>query len=265
MTYNAIEISPYFGAPYELYWFATADQNFYFTSSDHAITYLDNQYTPVAIKRTPTNQTAEAKGGTVKVTVPKDNPVAELFIAFSPETPLFLVIYRGHVGDSDVVVNFTGKCTMAVFGDFAELTAIPLSDVLKNSVPAMSFQAPCNHFLYDSGCTVNKSAFATPGVISAMDATGAIVTVPAAASKVDGWFTVGYIEIGQQRRMIMLHVGSVLTLIEPLVDVEVGAEVTLYAGCMRDFNTCKTKFNNAKNYVGFQWIPAKNPFKDPFY
>jgi hypothetical protein len=34
---------------------------------------------------------------------------------------------------------------------------------------------------------------------------------------------------------------------------------------MRDFNTCKTKFHNQVHYLGFQWIPAKNPFKDPFY
>jgi uncharacterized phage protein (TIGR02218 family) len=265
LTYDSREISSYFGQPFELYWFATADKNFYFTSADHAITYLSNEYIPVSIKRTQTNQTAEAKGGSVRVTVDKDNPVAELFIAFSPSTPLFLVIYRGHEGDSDVVVNFTGKVTMTVFGDFAELTAIPESDVLKNSIPAMAFQAPCNHFLYDSGCGINKSDFATAGTIATIDATGQIITVAAAGSKVNGWFTVGYVEIGQQRRMIMLHSGSTLKLIAPLFGVEVGDAVTLYAGCMRDFNTCKTKFDNAKNYLGFQWIPAKNPFKDPFY
>jgi uncharacterized phage protein (TIGR02218 family) len=265
MSYDSLETSGYAGRPYELYQFSTADAIWYLTSADQTISYLGQQYTPLAIKRTNTNQTAEAKGGTVRVTLPKEHAVAQQFVAFSPDSPMFLVIFRGHLGDPDVVVNFTGKVTMSSFGDFAELNCIPESDVLKNSVPAMAFQAPCNHFLYDSGCTIDKTLFATPGVISVMDPTATIVTITAAGAKTSGWFTAGYIEIGQQRRMIMLHAGDVITLMSPLTGIAVGAEVTLYAGCMRDFNTCKKKFNNSQNYIGFQWVPTKNPFKDPFY
>jgi len=265
MTYNALEISGYAGRPYELYQFSTADQSWYFTSADHPISYLGQVYNPETIKRTNTSQTAEAKGGTVRVSLPKENPIPQQFVAFSPSTPMFVVIFRGHEGDADVVVNFTGKVTMTSFGDFAELNCIPESDVLKNSIPAMQFQAPCNHFLYDAGCTIDKNLFSLLGEISAIDATGAIVTVTAAGTKPGGWFTAGYLEIGQQRRMIILHAATVLTLMAPLFGVAAGAAVTLYAGCMRDFRTCKNKFDNTKNYIGFQWVPTKNPFKDPFY
>jgi uncharacterized phage protein (TIGR02218 family) len=266
MTYATLETSPYGSEIFELYAFQTADQAWYFTSSDHPITYLGQTYQPEVIKRTQTNQTAEAKGGTVRVTLPKENPVPQQFVSFSPDSPMFLVIYRGHGGDSEIVVNFTGKVTMSSFGDFAELNCIPESDVLKNSVPGMQFQSACNHFLYDSGCTINKTLFKVFGTIATIDATGMLITVAAAASKVDGWFTAGYVEMGEQRRMILLHAGNALTLLAPLFGgVEVGDEITLYAGCMRDYNTCVNKFSNGKNYVGFQWIPEKNPFKDPFY
>ena len=265
MSYDTLETSLYQGKPYELYWFSTATASWRFTSADQVISYLGNAYTPEVIKRTATNQTAEAKGGTVRVTLPKENPVPQQFVAFSPSTPMFLVIYRGHLGDADVVVNFTGKVTMSSFGDFAELNCIPESDVLKNSIPAMQFQPACNHFLYDAGCTIDKTLFALPGEIAALDPTGTIATVAAAGSKPGGWFTAGYLEIGQQRRMVILHAGTVLTLMAPLFGVAVGAAVTLYAGCMRDFRTCKNKFNNTRNYIGFQWVPTRNPFKDPFY
>jgi uncharacterized phage protein (TIGR02218 family) len=265
MSYASVEDSAYASDPFELYWFATADQNWYFTSADHKVTYLSNVYLPVAIKRTSTSQTGEAKAGQIKVTLPVDNPVPQLFVSFCPTTPLFLVIYRGHGSDSEVVVNFTGRVNLTRFGDFGELTCVPESDALKNLVPQMNFQSPCNHFLYDAGCKVNKSSFATPGVISVMDASRSIITVPAAAALNPGWLTTGYVEIGQQRRMILLHNAAVLTLIAPLFGVAVGAHVTLYAGCMRDFGTCVNKFANGKNFLGFQWVPTKNPFKDPYY
>jgi len=265
MSYPFIETSLYSSQPFELYLFATAAQSWYFTSADHVITYMGNSYTPVAIKRTATSQSGEAKCGQIRVTLPLDNAVAQLFIPYCPDTPLFITIYRGHGGDADMVVNFSGKVNICRFGDFAELTCIPASDVLKNLVPQMNFQSPCNHFLYDTGCTVDKAAFATAGVISAIDTTGTLVTVPAASALAAGWFTTGYLEVGQQRRMILLHNGAVLTLMDPLNEVEVGASVTLYAGCMRDFGTCQGKFHNGKNFLGFQWVPTKNPFKDPFY
>jgi uncharacterized phage protein (TIGR02218 family) len=264
MSYQSIETSPYSSQPFELYFFATADQSWYLTSADHSITYLGNVYTPVSIKRTATSQTGETKSGQIRITMPLDNAVPQLFLPYCPDSPLFIIIYRGHGGDADVVVNFTGRVNLCRFGDFAELTCIPSSDMLKNLVPQMNFQSPCNHFLYDSGCKVDKSAFATPGTISAIDSTGTLVTVPAAGALAAGWFTTGYLEIGQQRRMILLHNGTVLTLMDPLNEVEVGAEVTLYAGCMRDYGTCQAKFSNGKNFLGFQWVPTKNPFKDPF-
>jgi uncharacterized phage protein (TIGR02218 family) len=264
MSYDAIETSPYGSQPFELYAFITVDQQWYYTSGDQPITYLGHTYLPEVIKRTPTNQTSEAKAGTVRVTLPKENPVPQQFVAFSPTTPMFLVIYRGHGGDSDVVVNFTGRVTINRFGDFGELNCIPDSDFLKNNVPAVKFQSPCNHFLYDLGCTVDKTLFRVGGTIATISAAGDVVTVAAAASKPDNWFTAGYIEIGQQRRMILLHNGTSLTLLAPLFNVAVGVAVNLYAGCMRDYHTCVQKFANGKNFMGFQWVPVKNPFKDPF-
>jgi len=265
MSYDSIETSPYGSQPFELYAFSTADQAWYFTSGDQPITYLGNLYTPEVIKRTPTNQTSEAKSGTVRVTLPKENPVPQQFVSFCPSTPLFVVIYRGHGGDSDVVVNFTGRVTINRFGDFGELSCIPESDFLKNNIPAVKFQAPCNHFLYDAGCTIDKALFLVPGTVSALDPTGMILTVAAAATKPDNWFTAGYVEIGEQRRMVLLHNGTTLTLLAALFGVEVGSQVNLYAGCMRDFHTCVAKFSNGKNFLGFQWIPTRNPFKNPFY
>jgi hypothetical protein len=65
--------------------------------------------------------------------------------------------------------------------------------------------------------------------------------------------------------MIALHVGETITLIQPMAEVEAGDLITLYPGCLRSFQICKNKFHNEVNYLGFEWIPTKNPFKEPFY
>jgi uncharacterized phage protein (TIGR02218 family) len=259
LTYDAREISPYFGAPFELFWFATADHDWKFTSSDHAITYRGCEYQPEAITRTQSNQTT-VEGG--RVTLPVSNPVVEQFVAFSADTPMFLVIYRGHEGDSDVVVNFTGRVNLCRFGDVtAELNCLD-DDVLKGRVPTKPQFPHCNHSLYDSACKVNRELFALQGTIATVDATGAIISVEAAASKADGWFTSGFLETKEQRRIVLLHAGDTMTLIAPLIGgAKVGDAVTLYAGCARDVETCKTKFNNRQHFGGFPWIPAQNPFK----
>jgi len=109
-----------------------------------------------------------------------------------------------------------------------------------------------------------RFGIAFPWVLATLNIVGDVVTVAAAATKPDNWFTAGYIEIGQQRRMILLHHGVTLNLLAPLFGVAAGAAVTLYAGCMRDYHTCVNKFANGKNFLGFQWVPVKNPFKDPF-
>jgi hypothetical protein len=40
----------------------------------------------------------------------------------------------------------------------------------------------------------------------------------------------------------------------------VGDNVTLTAGCDRTRATCVAKFNNLANFMGFPYIPTKNPY-----
>lgn len=262
MTYAARETSIDTGQPCELYAFQTADSGWYFTSGDEAQSYLGQTYAIETINRTAITQSGETKAGQVKITVPLDNAVAQLFRTYIPDTPLSVVIYRTHGTDGEFVVIFTGRVLVASFGDFAELTAMPESDVLKYAVPSEQFQTQCNHFLFDAGCKVAKALYMVPGVVGAI--AGNVLTIPACAGKPNGWFTAGYIEFGLQRRMILSHVGNQIALIAPVPGLTVGASVNAYAGCMRDFGTCVSKFNNPQNFAGFQWIPINNPFATPF-
>jgi uncharacterized phage protein (TIGR02218 family) len=264
MSYAARETSPHGANPFELYAFEIADDGWFFTSGDTPQSYLGHTFEVETIHRTAISQSGEAKGGQIKITVPVANPVALQFRTYLPDTPMSIVIYRTHGTDGEFAAIFTGRVLAATFGDFAEITAMPENDVLKYAIPSEQFQTQCNHFLFDAGCKVAKGPFSVAATVSAISGDRTQLTIPVCGTKPSGWFDAGYIEFGLQRRMILAHVGTVVNLKEPVPGLDVGASVTVYAGCMRNFGTCVSKFNNAKNFAGFQWIPTRNPFATPF-
>ncbi len=260
MTYTARETSQSSGQPFELYLFQTETQTWRLTSADRKITYNGQIYEPEAIIRTATGQGQETTSGSIKVTIPKEHAIALLFVSYIPSTPLSLVIFRGHEGepDAEVVTHFTGRVTMATFGEDCELTVVPERDVLKKRVPGPKYQKPCNHILYDSGCQVDKNLFKVTATLTSV--TGETIQAAAFATKPDGWFNAGYIEKGSERRMILNHVGNTVTLLNAMAGLAVSDAITAYAGCNRSFSDCNTKFNNAPNFFGFEFIPGRNPF-----
>lgn len=260
MSYASREMSRYLGQPFELYLFQTETKTWRLTSADRKIIFNGQPFEPEAIVRTSTAQGQEIKSGTIKVTIPKDHELAQQFISYIPSTPMSLVIYRGHEGepDSEVVTHFTGRVTMATFGDGCELSVVPESEVLKKRVPGPKYQKPCNHILYDSGCGVEKNSFKVVGTLTFVS--GDTIKAAAFATKPNGWFNAGYIEKGTERRMIINHAGDTLTLLVPMAGLAVGDIIAAYAGCKRDYNDCVNKFTNGERFFGFEWIPARNPF-----
>lgn len=260
MSFASRETSLFQGQPFELYLFQTETQTWRLTSADRKIIYSGQLYEPEAITRTPTGQGQEMTSGAIKVTIPKEHPIALLFVSFIPSTPLSLVIFRGHEGepDSEVVVHFTGSVTQATFGEACELNCVPERYALKKRVPGPKYQKPCNHILYDAGCQVDRNLFKLTATLNSVN--GETIRAAAFATKPDGWFNAGYIEKGTERRMIINHVGDTLTLLNAMAGLVAGDVVAAYAGCNRTFSDCNGKFNNSERFFGFEFIPGRNPF-----
>lgn len=264
MSYDSKEQSVNSGQPYELYLFQTQNQVWRFTSADVDKSYQGATYRPQVISRTNTSASSEVKGGHIKVVIPKDQAIAQLFIAFIPSTPLTLVIYRGHDGEpeSEMKVAFTGRVLMGRFttDDTCELDCAPDTEILKRNIATACFQRPCNRILFDAGCGLVNSDWRVSGTVQAISADGLTITIASCATKPDGWFNTGYLERGVDRRMIVSHTGSQITLIHPMQGLAGAAAVFVYAGCDHTYSGCTTKFNNGVNFMGWEWIPSKNPF-----
>lgn len=119
-------------------------------------------------------------------------------------------------------------------------------------------QIGCPYVLYGWGCFLDNEDFAVTATVTTIS--GLVLTVPAAASESDGWYSGGILKaVNGDLVMIVSHVGDQLTLIRA-ADISVSDAVTIYRGCDRTIQTCDTKFSNKLRYGGYTRIPTMNIF-----
>jgi uncharacterized phage protein (TIGR02218 family) len=264
MTYNAYETSHQSGAPVELYEFARAAQVWRYTSADSDITYDSKTWSAATMMRNSIEATPEQARNALKVTVQRDNEVADLFRQTAPTEVIALTVRRYHRGDGNAVVIWVGRVLNVEWqGSQAVLNCEPVTASMKRPGLRRLYQRQCPHVLYSAACGVNKAAMAVAGTVGGIS--GTALTVAAAAGEADGYFAGGYVEWQPEsgvfeRRFIKKHIGSALTLSVAFDGIAVGQAVTLYPGCDHTTTTCDGKFSNLNNYGGFPHIPTKNPF-----
>jgi uncharacterized phage protein (TIGR02218 family) len=258
MSFDVIETSGFGAEPYELYLFQGTGISFALTSADVAITYLSQNYVPSTITRTESEQSNEVVSGQLKVYIPKDHALAQLLLPYLPASPIAITIFGSHYSDSETVVLFTGTVASARFTDRCELTCNSAQYLLQRKIPQQLYQAPCSHIFGDAGCSANLGDHTYAGVVTAIDSTGTVLTVPAFASLPDT-LKAGYLQHGNDFRMVVAHAGATVTLISPISGLADGAAVSGTAGCALDFSTC-AHYGRTISFLGFDLIPTVNPF-----
>jgi uncharacterized phage protein (TIGR02218 family) len=260
MTFDAQEQLGSGSQPYELFLFQGTGLNIPLTSADREITYLGNVYAPAGIERGEVDQSSEVTSGTIKVFIPKDHPLAQMFIPYLPVSPISVIVYGSHYTDLDgeTVALFTGTVASARFTDQCELTCTSSQYLLQRKIPVQLYQSQCCHVFGDAGCTINLADHTYPGEVTAIDTTGTVLTVPDFASIPDS-LTSGYLAFAGELRMVVAHAGSQVTLLSPIVGLEVGSSVAGTAGCALTFAACAV-YKNIAHFLGFDLIPEINPF-----
>jgi len=136
-------------------------------------------------------------------------------------------------------------------------------ELLDISMPRRVFQAPCQHTLFDVGCTLTAAGHAVSGTVAAGSTQSVIhATIPAPPGS--GTYALGRIlftsgaNAGFQRsiRAYLAGLPAQLKLVAPLsFPVSVGDAFTAYPGCDKQRDTCGL-FGNTANFRGFPYIPA---------
>lgn len=258
MTIDAREKSTYSSEPWECYLFSCGALEWKYTSGDETRVLFGKTFTPEAITRTEITQNQEMNSGEITVKLPLDNPVARLFTGQSPSQPVSLVVYRGQEGDAEITTTFTGIVASAPCKGTAELKVVTDQDALKIGIPALTYSSQCPRVLFSRGCGVDKAAYMVPATLTY--ASGRVIKSAAFATKPNGYFNAGWVELEGAAQTVVSHVGDTLTLVDPLAGVAVGLVVIAYPGCQGTEAYCHDTFNNLDNCLAFSHIPSINPF-----
>lgn len=133
-------------------------------------------------------------------------------------------------------------------------------ELLNVQVPQNLFQPPCLHTLFDTGCTLNREAFAVAGSISAA---GTPLAFSTGLTQAAGYFDQGRLVFltganAGITRSIKAHLGDgslSLALALPSAPAA-GDTFKAYPGCDHTQSTCAGKFANLINFRGFPYIPV---------
>jgi uncharacterized phage protein (TIGR02218 family) len=127
---------------------------------------------------------------------------------------------------------------------------------------ARIYQYGCDAELGDARCSVNflNPAFSEQGTVQS--ANGAELVL-AGVGFADDWATRGVIRfdgvgksLAVKRHRLAGGVTRLSLWATPPFAVNAGDAVTLFAGCDKQFGTCRAKFNNAVNFRGFPHMPG---------
>src|ERR1700761_1573236 len=101
MTFEAFENSVDQGSPVLLYDFFIGTAHWRYTSADRSITYLAEEYDPIAISSGAVDQGQEIKKKSLPITLPLDTPVVSVLQDFPPSGDFLLTITELHFTDPD--------------------------------------------------------------------------------------------------------------------------------------------------------------------
>lgn len=263
MTYLGSETSQWGGQPIELYRFTRGLRVWAYTSADTEIIFDGDTYAPSTMRRGDLPINEEKNTSNLDLWLDPTMDVVQEFIAGATPTPTGLIVIRRHRDEASAVeqaVIFIGQVGLVEFSEAeVHFTCVPMQKSVQRRVPRWLYQTQCNHMLYDINCGISPVPFTFAGHISAI--AGRVVTVPEASGKPDGYYNGGYFKDGDTYTFIQTHVGTQLTVLSLSPLVKVGDNITTTAGCDRTRATCVAKFNNLENFMGFPYIPDKNPFE----
>jgi len=140
------------------------------------------------------------------------------------------------------------------------LKAVDVLSLANSIVPPLVYSSFCNNTLFDSRCGLNKNDYLVETVVATAD-NGSSLASSIFGSYPENYFTNGYVEYNGEYRMITYHspADNKIYLHAPFDDDVNNKKVRVYPGCDKTAQTCKNKFNNLENFLGFPYIPNKNP------
>lgn len=274
MTFAALDQSIALGAPCELYQFTRGALVWRYTSFD-----ADVPVGPVTfvagwpLSRDEPEMSEESKRSSLRIETSADFPIALLFREGAPAEPIWVSVFRKHVGDDETYLLWQGvlrNCNWTPASNKVEFDADPIEKVCGKGGFRQTYGPHCHKKLFSSRCGVAEADHTVPATLASLSADGFTATIPQASAKPNQYFRFGELLVlaSQTRIMVLDHQGQTLRLKYPLRNVQPGAQLRLTAGCDHcwkladgSWGSCKATYNNLVNFGGYPFVPIKNPFE----
>lgn len=269
MAFDTYEESAGNGEPQLLFKFSFTNNVWYYTTGDRDYDYLSNKYAAIAISCGKIPSLTDTTKDTLDISLPRSNPVAQLFLAGPPTELISVTIWSNHLTDvtGTHVVIWKGHIASV---DWQEEKAVisceTIFKALNRSGLGPRYSRQCITDVYSSQCKLIREQWFMSGIASSIS--GADIIIPEIIGQPDNWFAGGYLEFENldngniEYRFIRSSVNTTgkITLNVFALNVKTNQTVKVYPGCDHQLSTCDSKFGNALNYRGQPYIPTKNPF-----
>lgn len=260
MSYSTIDNSVESGKPVMLLEFTRHATVTRFNSGAIDLISGPLNYRAVAFELSARTQGKDIFKDPLRISFPRTNLFARSYVLAYHQQPTTVTLKRHHIGLDlgTAVVEWKGRIVTAnPQGDKIVLECESVYTSMRRLGLAAQIELTCIHAIYSAGCKANKPAARFDGDV--LSVSGHVYSVDGAAGFPNGYFNAGMMEGNDERRFILNHVGENITLSRPL-GVIAGQSVALYPGCDKRLETCRDKFSNLDNYLGFPWMPDQNPF-----
>lgn len=277
MSYPILEDSVDAGRPlyfYEFIYGDSATTAYRYVAALALTLYGGRPWRPFPIKHSEIVTSGSLDKQTLTVTAREDIDITALVVTRPPSRITTLNIYRGHTGDDDMRMIWTGRVLSGNMTDTSEveLACESISTSQLNIGLRRKYQRGCPHALYGRACGVDKSLHSESGSSTAV-ANSMTVSVSmtgddrglTAATMTGGIFRITLKNGMTEIRAISSAVNTggrswTLTLVSPIYDMTAGRPISVSKGCQHTYDACKNVFSNGDNYGGCANIPTKNPF-----
>lgn len=265
-TFDTLASSTEQSRPAELIELALGSAMYYYSTAEDPITSAGNIYLPVAAERGSVVEGTDQSDQPITIVVPASNDFAARYINVVPAERASATIFRIERDETPTptrVLVFKGLVHAVEFsrnGREAQIACMSIQAAARRTIPRFTFQAQCNHQLYDLGCKVNPTSHHHSGIVTAVS--GSTVTVSglsASGKDCKGGYCrpTGISDF----RMVLSQSGDVLTLLLPFSASPLGLTLECFQGCDHNMTGhCATRFDNVLEFGGHAFVPTKNPF-----
>lgn len=281
MAFDVLENSRFLGRPVRLYRFDLQGVTWRFAQSDRDVEAGGVTWLAAQIDRDEIRQTIEKAKDQIKIRIgylrnpsapigtrPPTQALGDLWHPYIPSSTVRVLCLTTHVGDTDPpVLEWSGEVRQPRFTDVElELTCVPGNARSAGRNQGMKFQRACSKTVYSTGirgCNLDPDDFGTDAVLSAVS--GLTLTADAFASAphslVQGWLSWERANGVIERRTIVAHAGSTVTLLFGGVELASGLAVSVLPNCPGNWAACSARRADPEmHYGGAIFEPIENPY-----